>query len=81
MSSPTLQVASRRRLLQFMAASPLFAHAALPAVAQDTTSRPADPLVWAPRELGKLIESPGQALDVFDLEPVMQKNVPPAHFG
>src|SRR4029079_13079438 len=29
----------------------------------------------------KLIEDPRQALDVFDFEPVMKKNVPPAHFG
>jgi isopentenyl diphosphate isomerase/L-lactate dehydrogenase-like FMN-dependent dehydrogenase len=29
----------------------------------------------------KLITDPRQALDVFDLEPVMKKNVPPAHFG
>jgi isopentenyl diphosphate isomerase/L-lactate dehydrogenase-like FMN-dependent dehydrogenase len=28
-----------------------------------------------------LIDDPRQALDVFDFEPVMKKNVPPAHFG
>jgi isopentenyl diphosphate isomerase/L-lactate dehydrogenase-like FMN-dependent dehydrogenase len=28
-----------------------------------------------------LISDPGQALNVFDFEPVMKKNVPPAHFG
>ena len=75
------QVASRRRLLQFLAASPLWAHAVIPAFAQGTTSRPADPLAWAPRDLNKLIENPGQALDVFDFEPVMKESVPPAHFG
>ena len=36
---------------------------------------------WAPRDLDKLIAEPAQALDVFDFEPVMRKNVPPAHFG
>ena len=36
---------------------------------------------WAPRDLDKLIADPTQALDVFDFEPVMKKNVPPAHFG
>ena len=36
---------------------------------------------WAPRDLDKLIADPKQALDVFDFEPVMKKNVPPAHFG
>ena len=31
--------------------------------------------------LDHLIASPKEALDVFDFEPVMHKNVPPAHFG
>jgi isopentenyl diphosphate isomerase/L-lactate dehydrogenase-like FMN-dependent dehydrogenase len=70
------QTTSRRRLLQFLAASPLLAHGAL---AQGV--RPDDPVDWAPRELDKLIADPAQALDVFDFEPVMKKNVPPAHFG
>ena len=67
---------SRRRLLQFLAASPLIAHGAL---AQG--ARPDDPVSWAPRDLDKLIADPSQALDVFDFELVMKKNVPPAHFG
>jgi 4-hydroxymandelate oxidase len=75
MSRQNLQNASRR-LLQFLAASPLLAHGAL---AQSV--RPGDPVDWAPRELDKLIADPMQALDVFDFEPVMKKNVPPAHFG
>ena len=74
--SPHIRLASRRQLLQFLAASPLFAHGAL---AQE--SRPADPMVWAPRDVNALIAEPRQALDVFDFEPVMKKNVPPAHFG
>jgi 4-hydroxymandelate oxidase len=81
MSSQFHQILNRRRLLQFIAASPLFAHAATPALSQNAPSLPADPLAWAPRDLDKLIENPGQALDVFDFEPVMRKNVPPAHFG
>jgi 4-hydroxymandelate oxidase len=68
--------ASRRRLLQFLAASPLFARAALA-----EGLRPSDPINWAPRDLDQLIADPKQALDVFDFEPVMKKNVPPAHFG
>jgi 4-hydroxymandelate oxidase len=76
MSRPGLQVASRRRLLQFLAASPLFAQAALA-----EAFRPQDPAEWAPRDLEQLIADPTQALDVFDFEPVMKKNVPPAHFG
>ena len=76
MLRPNFQSTSRRRLLQFLAASPLLAHGAL---AQGV--RPDDPVDWAPRELDKLIADPAQALDVFDFEPVMKKNVPPAHFG
>jgi isopentenyl diphosphate isomerase/L-lactate dehydrogenase-like FMN-dependent dehydrogenase len=72
----SLQLASRRRLLQYLAASPLFARAA---VAE--AFRPQDPAEWAPRDLDQLIADPTQALDVFDFEPVMKKNVPPAHFG
>ena len=70
-----MQLANRRRLLGFLAASPLLAShgfAEPPA---------ADPLIWAPRDPEKLIDSAAQALDVFDFEPVMRKNVPPAHFG
>src|SRR6516165_6929918 len=66
----------RRRFLQFLAASPLFVRAAW----SDGTIRQ-DPVAWAPRDLDRLIDDPKQALDVFDFEPVMKKNVPPAHFG
>lgn len=76
MSPHHVSAASRRRFLKFLAASPLFAHHAL---AQGL--RPSDPVDWAPRELDKLIADPTQALDVFDFEPVMKNNVPPAHFG
>jgi isopentenyl diphosphate isomerase/L-lactate dehydrogenase-like FMN-dependent dehydrogenase len=68
--------ASRRGLLQFLAASPLFAQAALA-----EGMRSSDPAEWAPRDFDKLIADPKEALDVFDFEPVMKKNVPPAHFG
>jgi 4-hydroxymandelate oxidase len=70
------QIISRRRLLQFAAASPLFSQEAL---AQ--ALRSSDPMEWAPRDLDKLIKDPSQAIDVFDFEPVMRQNVPPAHFG
>jgi 4-hydroxymandelate oxidase len=76
MSLRHIHVASRRRLLQFLAASPLFVQAALA-----EGLRPSDPADWAPRDLDKLITDPKQALDVFDFEPVMKSNVPPAHFG
>ncbi len=76
MSPHHLGELSRRRLLQFLAASPLLAREAL---AEGLVV--ADPMQWAPRDLDKLIAEPKQALNVFDFEPVMRKNVPPAHFG
>jgi isopentenyl diphosphate isomerase/L-lactate dehydrogenase-like FMN-dependent dehydrogenase len=76
MSPHHVHAASRRRFLQFLAASPLLAQAAWA-----ERLRPLDPVDWAPREPDKLIADPTQALDVFDFEPVMKKNVPPAHFG
>jgi 4-hydroxymandelate oxidase len=76
MSLRPVHAVNRRRLLQFLAASPLFARNAL---AEGLPS--SDPVDWAPRDLDKLIADPTQALDVFDFEPVMKKNVPPAHFG
>jgi len=83
---PTIDRAtSRRRFIQYLAASPLFAGTSLAALAED---RPlpdpelrSDPYVWAPRDYAHLIADPKEALDVFDFEPVMHKNVPPAHFG
>src|SRR5262252_8508622 len=74
---------TRRRFVQFLAGSPLLTHPGVPALAQSTStpSRLADPMVWAPRDLDKLISDPEEALDVFDFEPVAKKNLPPAHFG
>src|SRR6478735_7556454 len=68
--------ADRRNLLKFLAASPLLATNAL---AEGV--RWPDPVEWAPFDPGKLISDPTQALNVFDFEPVMKANVPPAHFG
>ena len=77
------QASSRRRFIKFLAASPLFAGTPIAALAQEGLypQRPPDPFVWAPRDYEHLISSPKEALDVFDFEPVMHKNVPPAHFG
>jgi 4-hydroxymandelate oxidase len=74
---------SRRRFLQFLAASPLLAEVSAPALAQNMSapSRLPDPMAWAPRDLDNLISDPAEALDVFDFEPVARKNLPPAHFG
>ena len=81
------QMASRRRFIQYLAASPLFAGTSIAALAQEPHQEPhfpelqPDPYVWSPRDYNHLIASPKEALDVFDFEPVMHKNVPPAHFG
>src|SRR5258707_144051 len=74
---------SRRRFLQFLAASSLLAHGGVPASAQDASvpSRLPDPFPWASRDLATPINDPKEAINVFDFEPVMKKNVPPAHFG
>ena len=69
---------ARRRLLQFLAASPLLGGTA--AFAQEVQRLP-DPMVWGARTLDKLIGSPREALDVFDFELVAHKNLPPAHCG
>src|SRR5947208_2665066 len=73
---------SRRRFMQFLAGSPLAAAAGGP-LAQTLLpgTRLPDPLMWAPLDAAKLIKDPKQAINVFDFEPVMRQNVPPAHFG
>jgi 4-hydroxymandelate oxidase len=72
--------ASRRSFLKFLAGSPLFAWSGS-AAGHEAPSRLPDPMTWAPRDLGELIKSPKDAINVFDFEPVAYKNVPPAHFG
>src|SRR3977135_1408834 len=72
---------TRRRFLQFLAASPLLAGTDFAAMAAERPERLPDPMVWAPRQLDKLISSPKEAINVFDFEAVMAKNVPPAHFN
>src|SRR5258706_464150 len=75
--------ASRRNLIRFLAASPLFAGSAGTALAQALLPRQqhSDPITWWPRDPGTLIKDPKEAVSVFDCEPVMRQNVPPAHFG
>jgi 4-hydroxymandelate oxidase len=72
---------SRRHFLQFLAASPFYASGTLATFAAETPSRLPDPMIWAPRDLDHLIAAPKEAINVFDFEPVMHKNVPPGHFG
>jgi len=74
---------SRRRFLGFLATSPLIGAGGLAALAQTPSgpNRLPDPMLWAPRDLEKLILTPKDAINVFDFEAVASKNVPPAHFG
>ena len=72
--------ANRRAFLQWLAASPLVASAAIEAEATELPSRLPDPMIWAPTER-EAIKSAKEAINVFDFEPVARKNVPPAHFG
>src|SRR5262245_61099124 len=84
MSSPIDPSARRRRFLQFLAGSPLYACGGLSAFAADGPTAPAklpDPIIWAPLRTEDLIKSPKDAINVFDFEPVARVNIPPAHFG
>jgi 4-hydroxymandelate oxidase len=79
MTSPIIR-ASRRRFLQYLAASPLVASGAIEVCGMEAPSKLPDPMIWAPADR-ELINSPKDAINVFDFEPVARKNVPPAHFG
>jgi isopentenyl diphosphate isomerase/L-lactate dehydrogenase-like FMN-dependent dehydrogenase len=77
------QAANRRRFLQFIAASTVLSYADKLAFAETLlpkTKLP-DPTIWAPLDPANIIKSPKDAINVFDFEPVMRQNVPPAHFG
>src|ERR1700756_6018802 len=78
------QATSRRRFLQFLAASPLFAYGGFSAFAGEgptAGTKLPDPIMWAPLRTEDLIKNPKEAINVFDFEPVCRTNVPPAHFG
>jgi hypothetical protein len=80
MTSLIVRVSNRRRFLQYLAGSPLFASGAISAYGTEAPSKLPDPMIWAPAD-GELIKSPKDAINVFDFEPVANQNVPPAHFG
>jgi len=67
---------NRRRLLQWLSASPLLASPGSALGGVDRPSKLPDLEANAP-----LIASPSEAINVFDFEPVFFKNVPPAHIG
>ena len=63
--SNKVDTSSRRRFLQFLAGSPLLAYAGMAATSAT----------------GSELATPAEALNVFDLEEIARKNLPPAHFG
>src|ERR1700694_591382 len=84
MSGSEVRAESRRRFLKFLSGSPLLAYPGLGGFAAKGPTAPSklpDPIMWAPLRTEELIASPKDAINVFDFEPVMRKNVPPAHFG
>src|SRR5215467_1687548 len=83
MSSKVDQATSRRKFLQFLAASSALSYADAHALAETLVPKAKlpDPLMWAPLDANNLIKGPKEAINVFDFEPVMRQNVPPAHFG
>ena len=80
MTPSDVRATSRRRFLQYLAASPLFASTGLPALAGEAPSKWPDPMIWTGPG-ADVIKSPKEAINVFDFEPAAFKNVPPAHFG
>ena len=81
MAPDTIDV-SRRRFLQFVAGSPLFALAGGEALAvarmlQRAAQNPQSPAAQDP----SLIQSAQAAINVFDFEPVAKAKLPPAHWG
>jgi 4-hydroxymandelate oxidase len=77
------QAASRRNFLKFLAASTALTYADALALAETLLPKAKlpDPPMWAPLDANNLIRDPKDAINVFDFEPVMRQNVPPAHFG
>jgi 4-hydroxymandelate oxidase len=74
---------SRRKFLGFLAASTALTYTDALALAETLLpkSKLPDPLMWSPLDVNNLIKDPKEAINVFDFEPVMRQNVPPAHFG
>ena len=76
MSSFNHRFENRRRLLQWLSASPLLASPGFALGGVDRPSKLPELEASAP-----LIGKPEEAINVFDFEPVFFKNVPPAHIG
>src|SRR5258708_27598663 len=76
MPSFDAQFAHRRRLLQWLSASPLLASPGFSLGGVDRPSKLPELEAGAP-----LIASPSQAINVFDFEPVFFQNLPPPPVG
>ncbi|MSU24166.1 MAG: alpha-hydroxy-acid oxidizing protein [Opitutus sp.] len=79
MPTPTSDSVNRRKFLQFLAASPLFAYAGAGGVALASRSR-----AWSAENLappGALLPSAADAFNVFDLEAVARTKIPVAHLA
>ena len=76
---------ARRRLLQYLAASPLAAGSLAAALLEGFPGTAAaqsyDVLRNQTKKVGDIIESPEDALNVMDFEPAAKKALPPAHYG
>jgi 4-hydroxymandelate oxidase len=79
---------SRRRFLRFLAGSPLFIaagidHRSLQRLLAGTTRDQSEAfgLIDQVTQEPRLIGAAGEALDIFDFEPVAKGKIPPAHWG
>jgi len=88
MNRDTELIKSRRRFLQMLSASPLFAsHGLLGGsfanllATGEVTERTFLGWLDSLQQSDEVISSPEQAIDVMDFEPAARKALPPAHFG
>jgi len=79
---------SRRKFLSFLAGSPLFIAAGIDpklfsSLLTGTTRDQSEAfgLIDQVTQEPRLIAAPGDALDIFDFEPVAKTKIPPAHWG
>ena len=71
----------RREFLKWLSASPLLGLPSDAVFAQEFGRR-SDPMVWSSNlQLNDVIQTPAEAINVFDFEALAYKKVPRAHFG
>ena len=79
--------ATRRAFLKFVAASPLLAPLGALACRDDDDDRAANIIErWGTlgepeQDLGELVATPDDALDIFDFRVTAERTLPPAHYG